>query len=101
MSSADIGVIVAAVVMIAGLGWFFFGTGRAGVAVAGDGVQRVEVTVRGGYSPNLIRVRAGTPLEVVFDRRESGDCTSQVVVADLGLSAALPAFERTTVRLPA
>ena len=37
----------------------------------GDGVQRVEVTVRGGYSPDVIRVRQGVPLEIVFDRQES------------------------------
>ena len=55
--------------------------------------------MRGGYSPDVIRVRQGVPVELVFDRQESGDCTSRVVFADLALSAALPAFERTTVRL--
>jgi Cu+-exporting ATPase len=39
------------------------------------------------------------PLEAVFDRQESGDCTSRVVFADLGVNAGLPAFARTTVRL--
>jgi Cu+-exporting ATPase len=39
------------------------------------------------------------PLEVVFDRQESGDCTSRVVFPDLAVSASLLAFERTTVRL--
>lgn len=34
-----------------------------------------------------------------FDRQESGDCTSRVVFPELAMSAALPAFERTTVRL--
>jgi Cu+-exporting ATPase len=61
-------------------------------------VQRVEVSVRGGYSPDLIRVRQGVPVELTFDRQESGDCTSRVVFADLRLSAVLPAYERTTVR---
>jgi len=64
-----------------------------------EGVQRVGVTVRGGYRPDVIRVRQGVPLEVVFDRQEAGDCTSRVVFADLGVSAALPAFARTTVLL--
>ncbi len=35
----------------------------------------------------------------MFDRQESGDCTSRVVFADLGVSASLPAYEQTTVRL--
>src|SRR6266516_3830295 len=47
----------------------------------------------------VIRARRGVPLEVTFDRQESGDCTSRVVFPDLAVSAALPAYERTTVRL--
>jgi Cu+-exporting ATPase len=66
---------------------------------ASRGVQRVTVTVLGGYSPDVIRARQGVPLEVVFDRQESGDCTSRVVFPDLAVSASLPAFGRTTVRL--
>jgi Cu+-exporting ATPase len=57
------------------------------------------VTVRGGYSPDLIRVRQGAPVELVSDRQEPGDCTSRVVFADLQASAALPAYEYTTVRI--
>ena len=99
MGIADVVVMIAAVVMIAGLGWFFFGPRRGRDATLEGGVQRVEVTVRGGYSPDVIRVRQGVPVELVFDRQESGDCTSRVVFADLQISAALPANERTTVRL--
>ncbi len=98
MRSADVVVLAVTVVALAGLGWFFFGPRRARTARLEDGVQRVEVTVRGGYSPDLIRVRQGVPVELTFDRQESGDCTSRVMFADLQLSAALPAYERTTVR---
>ncbi len=99
MSVADVVVLVAAVLSIGGLGWFFFGPRRASAAQLSGGVQRVSVRVAGGYSPDLIRVRQGVPLELVFDRQETGDCTSQVVFADLGVSAALPAYAQTTVRL--
>ncbi|MBT2454520.1 heavy metal translocating P-type ATPase [Streptomyces sp. ISL-86] len=99
MGIADVVVVVAAVALIAVLTWYFFGPRRAGSARLAGGVQRVEVTVRGGYSPNVIKVRQGTPLEVVFDRQESGECTSRVVFPDLKVSAGLPAHTRTTVRL--
>jgi Cu+-exporting ATPase len=99
MSTADIMVLIVAVAVVAGLGWYFFGPRRARTAQVADGVQRVEVTVRGGYQPELIRARQNVPLELVFDRQESGDCTSRVVFGDLGVNAALPAFTRTTVRL--
>jgi Cu+-exporting ATPase len=99
VSTTDIMVLIAVVAVIAGLGWYFFGPRRARVARVDGGVQRVRVTVRGGYQPELIRARQNVPLELVFDRQESGDCTSRVVFSDLGVNAALPAFTRTTVRL--
>ncbi|HET6358150.1 heavy metal translocating P-type ATPase [Streptomyces sp.] len=99
MGVADVVVVISAVVLIAGLGWFFFGPRRARTAHVEGGVQRVEVTVRGGYSPNVIKVRQGIPVELVFDRQESGECTNRVVFPDLRVSAGLPAYARTTVRV--
>ncbi len=99
MSGPDVSVLLAAAAAIGGLGWFFFGPRRARSAQLDGGVQRVTVTVKGGYSPDVIRASPGVPLEMVFDRQESGDCTSRVVFPDLAVSAALPAFGRTTVRL--
>ena len=68
MNAADILVLVAAVAALAGLGWFFFGPRKAEAAVLAGGVQRLEVTVKGGYSPEVIRVRQGVPVELTFDR---------------------------------
>jgi P-type Cu+ transporter len=99
MNAVDIIVILAAVAALAGLGWFFFGPRKATAAVLAGGVQRLEVTVKGGYRPDVIRVRQGVPVELTFDRQESGDCTSRVVFPDFQVSAALPAGQRTTVRL--
>src|SRR5215470_10826649 len=99
MSVADIAVVIGAVAALAGLAWFFFAPRRARTAELAGGVQRITVTVRGGYSPDVIKARQGVPLEMVFDRQESGDCTSRVVFPDLAVSAALPAFQQTTVRL--
>src|SRR5215470_9493986 len=99
MNVADISVLLAAVVAMGGLAWFFFGPRRTRSALLEGGVQRVVVTVKGGYSPDVIKVRQGVPLEMVFDRQEAGDCTSRVVFPDLMVSAALPAYQRTTVRL--
>jgi Cu+-exporting ATPase len=99
MNAVDIIVVLAAVAALAGLGWFFFGPRKATAAVLAGGVQGLEVTVRGGYRPEVIRVRQGVPVELTFDRQESGDCTSRVVFPDFQMSTALPAWQRTTVRL--
>src|ERR687895_1739498 len=99
MSTADVIVLIAGVALSFGLGWYFFGPRRAAAAEVTGGVQRVRVTVKGGYAPDVIRVRQGLPLELTFDRQESGECTAQVVFPDLRLSAALPAYRQTIVRL--
>jgi Cu+-exporting ATPase len=86
-------------VLIAVLAWFFFGSKQARRAEVWGGVQQVEITVKGGYSPNLIRVQQGVPLRLVFDRQENSDCSSRVVFPDFGVSKSLAAFGRTTVEL--
>jgi Cu+-exporting ATPase len=98
VSSVDVVVLVGAALAIAGLAWYFFAPRRVHAAAVSDGVQRVQVTVRGGYNPNVVQVRQGIPVEIEFDRQETGDCSSRVVFPDLHLSAALPAHQRTTVR---
>src|SRR5215468_6148591 len=99
MNAGQVVVVLAAVVALAGLGWFFFGPRKAESAAQAGGVQRATVTVRGGYSPEVVRVRQGVPVELTFDRQESGDCTSRVVFPDFLVSSALPANQQTIVRL--
>src|SRR5699024_12216313 len=66
-------VIAGGVVLTAFLMWYFFGPKKSRRADVADGVQEVTVTVRGGYSPDLIEVQAGMPVRLLFDRQESGD----------------------------
>jgi Cu+-exporting ATPase len=101
MIGSEIGVVAVDAAVAAGLGWWFFGPKPTAEAAVEGGAQEVRVTVRGGYSPNRIRVRAGMPVRLLFDRQESGDCTSKVVFADFGVAADLPAFAQTSVELPA
>ncbi len=91
-------VLTAASVLTALLLWYFFGPRRAARTRMENGVQVVDVTVDGGYSPNLIEgVRTGVPVRILFDRREGGECTSRVVMPDFKVNASLPAFRTTAV----
>lgn len=94
-----VGVVVAAVVLSSVLGWWFFAPRRATRAQLHRGMQEVPVTVKGGYSPSVIEVQAGTPVRLLFDRQESGECTSHVVFPDFGIDRALPAYQTTAVEL--
>ena len=57
----------------------------------------MRVTVKGGYTPDTIVVRAGTPVRLQFYRDETADCSERVVFEDFGIDAALPAFQTTAV----
>jgi Cu+-exporting ATPase len=101
VSLSDVAVIAVVVATVASLAWWFFGPKPAAEAELAGGVQEIRVRVRGGYTPSRIHARPGVPLRLLFDRQESGDCTSRVVFPDLGISADLPAFTETSVDLPA
>jgi len=99
MNPADIAVVLVGLALSGILGWFFFGPKKAHSATQLGNVQEVTVTVKGGYLPDLVRVRQGVPLRIVFDRQESGECTSRVVFPDFALNTSLSAYGQTTVEL--
>lgn len=110
MSAAEWGVVVAAISLIAWVNWYFFVAGRtpatAGVAAsaiasapAAGSVAEVVITVDGGYSPNAVRVKAGQPVRLVFDRKDDSSCSEEVVIADFGVRKFLPSGERTVVEI--
>src|SRR6266704_412925 len=99
MNPADIAVLIVGLGLSGILGWFFFGPKKAHAATQFGNLQEVTVTVKGGYSPDLVRVRQGVPLRIVFDRQESGECTSRVVFPDFALNRSLSAYAQTTVDL--
>ncbi|MFA6576571.1 MAG: heavy metal translocating P-type ATPase [Nocardioides sp.] len=99
MNGVDVLVMTSAAASVALMAWFFFGPKTVRSAALHGGVQQVEITVKGGYSPDQIRVQQGVPLRLVFNRQESGDCTSRVVFPDFGVNLALPAFGSATVDL--
>jgi P-type Cu+ transporter len=90
--------IVGGALAVTGLmGWYFFGPKKSRQAELADGVQVVGVTVKGGFSPDVIQVAAGVPVRMLFDRQESGDCSSRVVLPDFHVNQVLPAYATTAV----
>lgn len=55
------------------------------------------VTVRGGYSPSTIRVTAGKPVRLAFDRQEASGCSAELLIPAFGIREKLPAFDTTVV----
>lgn len=65
--------------------------------VGAEGVQEVNVTVRGGYDPDVIVVKEGQPVRLNFYRDETASCSEQVVFGDFGIARDLPSFKTTAI----
>ncbi len=98
MDTTEIFVLVSAVALIAFIIWYFFGEREAvSASVSDSGVQEIKVTVKGGYSPDLIVVKQGAPVKLDFYRDETTSCTEQVIFGDFGIARDLPAFRTTSI----
>jgi plastocyanin domain-containing protein len=83
---------VAGLALIGLIAWYFWMSKPDGTVagITSDGTQEAFIVVKGGYSPDTIRVKAGTPVRLVFNRQESDPCSERVVLDDFGVSADLP-----------
>ena len=98
MTTADWTVVAAGLAVIGWINWYFFlARPQAVIATTTSGVQEVRVVVEGGYQPADIRVSAGQPVRLLFDRRETAPCSEEVVLPDFGITRYLPARRTTAV----
>jgi plastocyanin domain-containing protein len=100
MDTAEISVVIAGTSLIAFVLWYFFGEReRTAATLSESGVQEIKVTVKGGYSPDLIVVQKNKPVRLNFYRDETAGCSEQVIFGDFGIARDLPAYKTTTVEL--
>lgn len=89
---------LAGVALIAWIVWYFWLYRKEGVKVTEvAGVQEVPIVVKGGYDPDVIVVKRGKPVRLLFNRQESSMCSEMVVFDKLGKSAKLPEGETVAV----
>ena len=97
----------AIIVTVAGLAlagfvlWYFFFSARqtASAVSSSSGVQEVAITVKGGYSPDVIEVKRGQPVQLNFYRDEENSCSEELLIPDFSIRRDLPAFKTTLVEL--
>ena len=105
MSNEELVVLLAGLATIAWIVWyFFFAAERSALVVPFSSVSpgagaEATIEVDGGYSPSVIRVRAGTPVRLVFDRRDTSSCSEEVVLPDFGIRRFLPTGQRTAIEI--
>ena len=71
MNIAEMFVTIGGLGAIGFLAWYFFGPKQSHAAQVKGSVQEIVVTVKGGYSPDVIRVKKDIPLRLIFDRKEA------------------------------
>jgi plastocyanin domain-containing protein len=79
--------------------WYFWFSEAKGtrLAVAASGVQETLITVKGGYSPDVIVVEAGKPVRLNFRREETAACSEQVLFPDFNKQASLPPYKTIAI----
>ena len=103
MSGMEWMVVLGGVAAIAWVNWWFFlaqrGAPVAVAAVGAAGAPEVVIEVLGGYTPAAVQVKAGQPVRLVFDRKDTSSCSEEIVLADFGIRRWLPTGKRTVVEV--
>ena len=96
-------VVLGGLAAIAWVNWWFFlsqrGTPATAATAGTSGLAEVVIEVRGGYSPATVKAKAGRPVRLVFDRRDTSSCSEEIVLPDFGIRRYLPTGERTVVEV--
>lgn len=66
--------------------WFFLMRRETAVAVS----DAVDITVDGGYKPEVITVKRGKPVTLRFLRKDPSSCLDEVVLPDFKTRKELP-----------
>ena len=79
--------------------WFFWLKKSKGTAasVGSSGVQEAMILVKGGYTPDVIVVKAGRPVRLNFRREETASCSEMLLLPAFSKSVKLPTGENVAV----
>lgn len=99
MTTPQIIVTLSGIALTLLIAWYFWlaPKGQTRVDVSESGAQEVAVTVKGGYTPDVIVVQKGRPVRFTFTRQESSACSEKVLFPDFNQSALLPEGEQVTL----
>src|SRR3989344_2109267 len=78
--------IVVSVLLVGGAFWLAAqstGTAASGTATVVDGVQYVDITAKGGYSPRVVTAKAGMPTVLRMKTSGTFDCSASLVLPKL------------------
>lgn len=74
--------------------WFFLMKKEQEVAVTSD---FIDITVEGGYAPEVISVPKGKTTKLNFTRKDPSSCLEEVVLGDFKIRKSLPLNQTVTI----
>lgn len=94
--------IIGAILIVAVIGlyllWFWYTKNQEGATAKSEGGAQVfNIVVKGVYSPNTLKVKAGQPVKINFRREESTDCSRFVSFPDLKIRKELPQSQTVAI----
>jgi plastocyanin domain-containing protein len=99
MTTAQIAITLGGFALGIFIAWFFWFApkGQTRAAMGVGGAQEVAVIVKGGYTPDVIVVKANQPVRLRFTRQESSACSEKVLFPDFNQNALLPEGQEVTL----
>ncbi len=99
MNISQILVTMGGLIVIGWIAWYFWFSEKKAIVLGPtpSGIQEAYITVKGGYSPDVIVVEAGKPVRLNFRREETALCSEQVLIPDFGKQATLTPFKTIPV----
>lgn len=87
--------------LIAFVVWWFWLYKPREVSVDKDGAGILITVENGVYTPPRLKVAAGQPVALTFERKDPSGCAATVVFSDFDISEELPLNKAKTISLPA
>lgn len=90
--------IIVALVSIGGIAfvyWFFLMKKEEEAVVVNS--SSIDITVKGGYSPNVISIPKGKKTVLNFVRKDRSSCLEEVVLGDFRIRKTLPLNKKVAV----
>lgn len=94
-------VLLIGILLIAFISYWFFGKHQIPTATATIKADKqiVNILVKGGYSPELIELKQGTPATLNFKRTDASSCLDHVIFLDFGINKALPQNKTVAIQI--
>ena len=97
--TATLFVTVGGLLLIVLVNWYFFFSKRKrkAVSVQEEGIQEVQIRIKGGYDPDVIEVKKDIPVRLNFYRDETDSCSDTIVFGDFNIRKPLLSYQTTAV----